>query len=151
MSADFAILKGKSLGKTVRFVPFGAGSSAVEQEPFKLLVVGSNPTRLTEKSLMLLHRGFFNDLMRFVPNLKRSAMLDAKRSMYHPAHFFTDRRYSFVNDKTICVMRDPRNHFVKLFNFSSSMFLTTISQISSTSLQSTKIDSRSIPSLSLAT
>ena len=85
-SFDFAIPKGKSLGKTARFVPLGAGSSAVEQEPFKLLVVGSNPSRLTEKFHMLLRRGFFIDLGRFASNLKRSAILDAKRSTHLPAH-----------------------------------------------------------------
>ena len=30
-SVDFAILKGKSLGKTVRFVPFAGCSSSVER------------------------------------------------------------------------------------------------------------------------
>lgn len=45
---------------------FWAGSSAVEQEPFKLLVTGSNPVRLTHKKSQVLYLVFFvrdkNDL-----------------------------------------------------------------------------------------
>ena len=47
-----------------------AGSSAVEQEPFKLLVTGSNPVRLTTKILCICTEFFVDDLDRIVSNLE---------------------------------------------------------------------------------